>query len=199
MKCTICDIKLSIKTGEFEFKSRSLGKILVPDITYFECGVCGDKILSPEESDKVINYVEKEENKSISKLPIGEFITTNEAAEILGITKQAFSKNYKIRQGLIYSAKIGNKKYYHKRSVELFKVKNNGKFPLSRPDVFPIYIKKEILEQYMPKKFKSIKTPKTIFSHGTFIYHTQKDVESKYVGWVHLVSMKNKGIRNVYR
>jgi hypothetical protein len=65
--------------------------------------------------------------------------------------------------------------------------------------VTSIYTKKEILEHYMPKKFKVLKTPKTIFSHGTFISHAQKDVEPKFSGWMHLVSMKNKGVRNVYR
>jgi YgiT-type zinc finger domain-containing protein len=199
MKCAICNTEISAKTAEFEFKSRSLGKILIPDITYFECVSCGNKILSPNESDKVINYVEKEENKAISKLPIGDFITANEAAEILGITKQAFSKHAKIKRGLIYSVKIGDRKYYNHNSVELFKEKNNGKFLLSKPDVTPIYTKKEILEHHMPKRFKILKTQKTIYSHRTFISHKQKDVESKFSGLMYLISMKNKGIRNVYR
>ena len=199
MRCAVCNTEISAKTGEFEFKSRALGKILVPHITYFECDVCGEKILSPEESDRVIEYVEKQENKAIAKLPIGEFITANEAAEMLGITKQAFSKHSKIKRGLIYSVMIGDRKYYNHKSVKLFKEKNNGKFLLSKPDVTPIYTKKEILEHHMPKKFKIIKTQKPIFSHRTFISHTQRDVESKFSPWMYLVSMKNKGIRNVYR
>jgi len=130
MNCAICNIKLTKTRGCFKFKSQVLGEILVPDIIFFECNICGDRIISPEEGEKVIDYVEKKEQIAINKLPIGEFMTANEAAEILEITKQAFSKNYKIKNGLIYSAKIGGKKYYYKKSVELFKEKNNGKFLL---------------------------------------------------------------------
>lgn len=147
MKCAVCNIELYAKTGEFEFKSRSLGKVLVPNITYFECDACGDKILSPKESDKLIDYVEKEENKAISKLPVSDFISANEAARILGITKQAFSKHPKIKRGLIYSVKIDDRKLYNRKSVEIFKEKGNGKYFLPKHE-----------KQYLkPKKDSMIK------------------------------------------
>ena len=51
-------------------------------------------------------------------MPIGNFIATNEAASILGVTKQAFSKNPKIKRGLIYCKKMGARKFFLKKSVE---------------------------------------------------------------------------------
>ena len=131
MKCGLCDNKLILKKGDVEFDSRSLGRVLVPNLKFYECEMCGDKLLSPKESDKAIEYIANRENQLIEKLPIGEFITANEAAKILKITKQAFSKHPKIKRGLIYSTKIGDRKYYHEKSVRFFKEIKNGKFQLS--------------------------------------------------------------------
>ena len=131
MKCGLCNNELILKKGDVEFDSRSLGRVLVPNLKFYECETCGDKLLSPKESDKAIDYIANRENQLIKKLPIGEFLTANEAAKILKITKQAFSKHPKIKRGLIYSINIGNRKYYHEKSVSLFKEIKNGKFLLT--------------------------------------------------------------------
>ena len=131
MKCGLCNNELILKKGDVEFDSRSLGRVLVPNLKFYECETCGDKLLSPKESDKAIDYIANRENQLIKKLPIGEFLTANEAAKILKITKQAFSKHPKIKRGLIYSINIGNRKYYHEKSVSLFKEIKNGKFQLT--------------------------------------------------------------------
>ena len=137
MKCGLCNNKLIFKRGDVEFDSRSLGRVLVPNLKFYECETCGDKLLSPKESDKAIDYIANRENQLIKKLPIGEFLTANEAAKILKITKQAFSKHPKIKRGLIYSINIGNRKYYHEKSVSLFKEIKNGKFQLpEQQDIF---------------------------------------------------------------
>ncbi len=134
MKCGLCNNELILKRGDIEFNSRSLGRILVPDLKFHECEMCGDKLLSPKESDKAIKYIADRENQLIKKLPIEEFIAANEAAKILNISKQAFSKHPKIKRGLIYSVKIGNRKYYHEESVRLFKEIKNGKFQLTEQE-----------------------------------------------------------------
>ena len=134
MKCGLCNNELILKKGDVEFDSRSIGRVLVPNLKFYECEICGDKLLSPKESDKAIEYIANKENQLIKKLPIGEFITANEAAKILKITKQAFSKHPKIKRGLIYSIKIGNRKYYHEKSVRLFKEIKNGKFQLTEQE-----------------------------------------------------------------
>ena len=53
---------------------------------------------------------------------------------MLDITKQAFSKNPKIKNGFIFSVKVGSRKYYHSKSVEQFKLKGDGRFTLRKSD-----------------------------------------------------------------
>jgi hypothetical protein len=115
-----------------EFETRSLGKIQVPDLEYLECTGCGDKLFTSEQSDKAVDYIAKEEQRLINMLPIGEFMSANESAAILGVTKQAFSKHPKIKSGLIFSTIKSNRKFYNRKSVELFKKNGNGKFLLRR-------------------------------------------------------------------
>ncbi len=159
MRC-ICKNRFTQKKGEVEFKSRSLGKVMVPNLRFLECDNCGEILISTEEGDRATDFIEKEEQKVINNLPIGEFISTNAAAEILEITKQAFSKNQRIKRGLIYSTKIGERRYYHRKSVELFKEKNNGKFLLPRSESYPIYQKKaSVTDRRNPKYITTILPP----------------------------------------
>ena len=137
MKCALCNNENVKRTGLIEFEVRSLGKISVPDLEFFECKSCGDKLLTTEQSDKVFEFIAKEEQKSINMLPAGEFISANEAAAILGITKQAFSKHSKIKSGLIFSTIISNRKFYNRKSVVLFKKNGNGKY-LLKPNEKPV-------------------------------------------------------------
>lgn len=130
MKCEICGGKLSKVKENLEFSSISLGKLLIPNISFLKCNECEEKLLTPAMSDKVTNYVKAKEQESIDSLPIGEFVSLNEAAEILAVTKQAFSKNPKIKRGFVYSTKIGGRKYYYRKSVEAFKKKKDGRISL---------------------------------------------------------------------
>ncbi|MFH1991923.1 MAG: hypothetical protein ABIK98_05885 [Pseudomonadota bacterium] len=192
MKCALCNGRLINKFESIEFNSKSIGKMLVPELKFTECQDCKDKIFTPEEFDKAIDFIDKKEKEAISNLPIKDFITANEAAEMLGITKQAFSKNYKIKRGLIYSVKIGGKKYYHKKSVELFKEKNNGKFLISRQELYINY-GEEIVR----------KVQKTIYTK-TLIVGTPKtsdiSIESNVPssGWRFLHQTGKKGLKNAY-
>jgi len=131
MKCALCNNKLIHQTGTVEFKSRSLGNISVPDLEYMECKSCGDKLLSPEMSDRMIDFIAGKERAMINTLPVGEFVTLNEASAILGISKQAFSKHPKIKRGFIYSVNIGGRKLYHRRSASQFKLTGDGRFQLT--------------------------------------------------------------------
>lgn len=195
MRC-LCKNRFTKKEGEVEFKSRSFGKVKVPNLRFLECDNCGERLISPEEGDKATNFIEKEEHKVINNLPIGEFVSTKEAAEILEITKQAFSKNQRIKRGLIYSTKIGERKYYHRKSVELFKEKNNGKFRLHRQESLPSYQESSVTDQRASIYITNISLPPT---HAGF---TKADISSKtqyrhISGWVP-PQTEEKGRKNVY-
>ena len=130
MKCAECKYNLEIITGDFKSKSKSLGNITVPEISYTKCNNCGVILLDPEMAQKITTFKKQREIELIKRIPVGEFLTVTEAIEILGITKQAFSKNNKIKRNFIYNITIGKKKLYHRKSVELFKSKGDGRFLL---------------------------------------------------------------------
>jgi len=66
----------------------------------------------------------------IAHEPFNEFISTKDAAVLLGITKRAFRKNSRIIRGFILSAEKDGRKYYLKRSVEQFKLSDDGRINL---------------------------------------------------------------------
>jgi hypothetical protein len=133
MKCALCNGNLIRRTGSVEFKTRSLGTINVPNLQFLECDACDEKLLDRIESKKATDYIRNKEQQRINNLPIGEFLSAKEAATFFEITKQAFSKHPKIKGGLIYSCKIDNRKFYHKKSLEQFRETGNGKFQLPIP------------------------------------------------------------------
>lgn len=125
MLCDLCNGEKCVVVGAMSFKSRPLGTIIVPNVKYSLCQVCGEKTIDYHESEKVHSYVVKKEAEALMSLPIGDFISLNEAAKILCVTKQAFSKNSRISRGFVYSVVVDGRTLYYKKSVEEFK--RNGK------------------------------------------------------------------------
>lgn len=121
MKCDICDTKYTNYTASFLFRSKAIGDIIVPSVKRLKCFGCGKELIDSTESKAILEYVKRKEQEAINSLPVGEFLSLNEAASILGISKQAFNKNARIKRGFIYSAIIDNKKLYYRKSVEEFK------------------------------------------------------------------------------
>ncbi len=131
MNCALCNSQIIENKSIFVFKSIVLGEIVIPSITFDECSGCGDRILSKTESEFVIRYVRKKEMDAICKLPAGDLISADDAAMILGITKQAFSKNTKIKRGFIFSINVGKRALYFKSSVLKFKESGDGRIQLA--------------------------------------------------------------------
>jgi hypothetical protein len=130
-KCEYCDGSVTKVKGVLPFKSKALGAVNVPDIEQHKCSMCGNTVISLNEADKVTAFIKNKEQEIINNLPACDFISLNQAAERLGITKQAFSKHPRIKRGFIYSITIDNKKYFYKRSVEAFKATKDGRVSLS--------------------------------------------------------------------
>ena len=68
----------------------------------------------------------------LSRVPVGDYITAAEAWGILGMSRQAFHQNSRIRRGFIYSVPRGpgGERLYHRGSVEQFRKTGDGRFPL---------------------------------------------------------------------
>ncbi len=125
MKCPLCNGELLEYVGNLPFGSNMLGEISVPGIAYSTCSRCEDITIGYDESGKITDYIREEERRALNEVPIGEFVSLNEAANLLEMTKQAFNKKPRIQRGFVYAVSLGGRKYYHRASVLMFK--ENGK------------------------------------------------------------------------
>lgn len=131
-KCEYCDGTVTRITGALPFKSKALGTVVsVPDIEQHKCSKCGNTVISLDEADKVADFIKNREQHIINNLPVSDFISLNQAADLLGVSKQAFSKHPRVKRGFIYSITIDNKKFFYKRSVEAFRDTKDGRVSLS--------------------------------------------------------------------
>lgn len=171
MKCAECNENLEIITGDFKSKNKSLGNITVPEISYTKCNNCGIILLDPEMAQKITTFKKQREIELIKRIPVGEFLTVTEVIEVLEITKQAFSKNNKIKRNFIYNINMGKRKLYHRKSVELFKSTGDGRFLLSKQQ--KPSNKVELKAQYDLKDFSSLLKG----NNTADLYTTEKDYE----------------------
>jgi predicted transcriptional regulator len=130
MRCDLCNVDMFRLVGSYPFESKVLGDVSVPGLEYFQCQGCGDVLFSSVMAQKAYEYLELVEREAIGSLPVKEFISQTEAADVLGITKQAFSKNPRIKRGFIYFTKVGEKKLFYKKSVEEFSRTGDGRIKL---------------------------------------------------------------------
>ena len=132
LNCLLCNAEVMNKKEDYLCNSKVIGKVLIPLIEFYECRGCHETRLSPEARHEVITHVREQERNAIASLSSDDLITAGQAAELLGVSKQAFSKNPKIKKGYVYFTQIGNKKVYFKRSVELFRETGDGRFPITK-------------------------------------------------------------------
>lgn len=156
-----CNGHLIKAKSAFEIESKIIGKVHVPNVEQYKCNLCYHSQLTADATDYILKYVRSKEADAIASLPVGEFITPNQAIEILGCTKQAFSKNLRIKRGFIMSVLIGGKQLYHKKSVELFKLKNDGRFLVKPISVEIQWISSSQLVDFSPDNWvRQTRTPK---------------------------------------
>ena len=130
MKCNECGGEFLEKFGSLKLHDNRIGNYQVNDIQYYKCNEC-DEVLFPATTLRIIEEKESEVlSKLIGKLPIDEFIGATEAAEILGISRQAIHKHKRIRRGFIYSKIFEGRRVYDKKSLEMFKRYGDGRYPL---------------------------------------------------------------------
>ncbi len=131
MRCCNCGQTYVECQGALLCESRLVGSYNVVLPQYYKCSGCGELLLPKQASDIMENKEKELLEELISNLPVNQFVTAIEAAEMLEITRQAFHKHQRIKKGFIYSAIIGGMRLYNKKSVQLFKEKKDGRFPLA--------------------------------------------------------------------
>ena len=135
MKCHKCGKVLVERHGRLEVNDKYIGPYSVDNVVYSECIDCKDRIFPL----KTLISLERERERCTDKLvrdySFDSFVTAREAADFLGISRQALHKHRRIRRGFIYQTKFGGKPVYLRQSVLLFKLTGDGRFPLLKSTV----------------------------------------------------------------
>ena len=132
MNCPSCKTETISKALDYQCKNRIIGDVIVPQVEVEQCPNCGELILSEEAETAVSHYLKTREKEAIAGLPAEDLISAGQAAAILGVTKQAFSKNPKIKKGLVYFVYVGTKKFFFRTSVTVYKTVGDGRFPITK-------------------------------------------------------------------
>jgi len=130
MKCFECGSDYIEFFGPLSIQDDVVGEIRVNPVKFYRCQQCGELLLPEETIDIIEQEREKIKDYLIGRLPLDEFITASEAADILKMSRQALHKHPRIRRGFIHSKTHGGRRLYHKKSVEQYKRHKDGRFSL---------------------------------------------------------------------
>lgn len=131
MKCYNCGNDYVAHNGSLAIRDEYIGVFTVYNLSYMKCGQCGDRLFTPEAAKQIENSRDTALSAAIVSRPIKNFISSSEAAIILGISRQALHKHRRIRRGFIFQTRFDGKKVYLKESVLRFKQTGDGRFPLT--------------------------------------------------------------------
>jgi hypothetical protein len=113
--------------------SMLLGAIWLQQVQSLKCDDCEETFLDSKNWALVDQLVIQREDEAIGKIPINQFVSASKASEMLGITKQAFSKDQRIKNRFIIQCKIeGDEKkvFYYIPSVTRYRQNRDGRFIL---------------------------------------------------------------------
>ena len=114
-----------------EIDDRYVGLLKLESADYYECPDCKDRIYPLDTARAIDNEREKIMEEILQAQPLHAFLSAADTAALLGITRQALHKSKRIRQGFIYRTSLGGFAVYLKKSVDLYRVKGDGRFLLS--------------------------------------------------------------------
>ncbi|MDU9049749.1 MAG: hypothetical protein Q3M30_12950 [Candidatus Electrothrix sp. Rat3] len=131
MKCYNCGGSFVDLTGTVDLPSVALGSFKLNNVSHSKCFQCGE-VLLPDDTWELADQKENDLiNDFLMNLPVKEYIGASAVASILNMSRQGLHKHRRIRRGFIYSIMHEGKRLYSKRSVEMYKETNDGRFLLS--------------------------------------------------------------------
>ncbi len=130
MRCYECGGTYVRKRGSLQITDKYVGAFTVETVEYMTCDKCGGDLFSPEVAQRIEDAREKALQDILRSQPLKAFILAAEAADALGISRQALHKHRRIRRGFIFRTLFGEKTAYLRESVELFRKQGDGRFPL---------------------------------------------------------------------
>lgn len=139
MKCLKCDGDYIEREGTLRLPDEYVGSVTVFNVAYLECEECQDILLPYATAKKIEKAQDLELQRILQSLPLGDFLTAAETAEIFKISRQALHKHRRISRGFIYQTQFGGKIVYLKKSVQLFKEQGDGRFLLGPQETPTMY------------------------------------------------------------
>ncbi len=164
-KCCECGSYMKIGC-EYTWKNKFLGEfsIFCNENEYYYCS-CGEELMALS----LLERVEQEEQKRVEQLLLNsvdcdfekyknELIPCNELGKVLGISRQAISKNRRIKT-LMYKVVINNETFYWRESAILFKKYGDGRFDLRKHQSV------QVIKTIKPQLNKKLFMPSTNVLH----------------------------------
>lgn len=130
MRCGECEGEMISLHGTMEIVSNFLGSYQLHNVDFWECLECHDRILPAETWTAADREEERLIKEKVGRLPVIEFLSASETANILGMTRQALHKHRRISRGFVYTIVIDGKRLYHRGSLERFMRIGDGRFLL---------------------------------------------------------------------
>lgn len=131
MQCTVCGAIIEKIVRDYQILDDVVGSFGIPHAELWECSECGHVLYPAETATRISVARKKRIDEFIRRHPIGNFVSAREAASMIGHSKQAFSKNQKIKNGFIYGTEVDKRKLFLCSSVFAFKETGDGRHSLS--------------------------------------------------------------------
>lgn len=130
MNCYQCGGVYEAKSDSLEIFDFYVGRIEVKGILYYQCRNCHDILYTEEMSRAIETERGRRIHELLNQLPLVDFVSSTEAASMLGISRQALHKHRRINRGFIHQTKFAGVTVYLRESVLRFQRKGDGRFPL---------------------------------------------------------------------
>lgn len=131
MKCYECKKECSHNHGALSMHDEFIGGYIVNDVDFHKCDSCHEHFFPPETLERIDDCRETALRDLILSHSLSSFMKQSDTWKFLGVSRQAFHKNIRIKNGFIYNASLGKNRYYLRESVELFKQTGDGRFKLN--------------------------------------------------------------------
>jgi hypothetical protein len=138
MKCYDCGAEYTPRHEKrMRADDKAIGTFHVADVSYLECSNCRQRLYSPDDARKIEDARASALDAILRSMPLGAFVSAQEATKLLGVTRQALHKHRRISRGFIYQTTWCGSRVYLLASVEQFKKTEDGRIILRRPEATP--------------------------------------------------------------
>jgi len=131
MKCPECGGQQTKAVRDIQLLDEKVGPLFITRAEFWECSDCKSRLYTADTALRISDARQRKVEELVRGRPISEFVSVVEAAGLLGVTRQGFHKNQRIRKGFIYGTELGRRPVYLRASVLRFGTTRDGRFVLS--------------------------------------------------------------------